>query len=453
MKSVRFGTSGVRGVVNEELTGEVILKLGRAVGTTLPVHSTVCIACDPRPSKDMMRTSLAAGLLSAGVNVLDLGVMPTPCLAFLTKELSCATGAMVTASHNPPQFNGVKLWNPSTIGYSREQEEAVETIYSHSIFRTAPWKTIGSVRTDYTAREIYFKTIQKKISVKTDLKVIIDPGNGAASTIATDLFRRMKITVLPVNDVADGTFPNRPSEPREDTLLDTIQYLRDQKADIAVCFDGDADRVVFCDHQGFIGYNEIVAFMSYLVSKKSPNKVVATTVETGRLLDHAVAKAGGTVIRGKVGDVSIAHLLEKENACIGVEQVGVYIFPEIGLYPDSLYAALFLLKNVETPSEIRKFLESLPEMHFSKARVPCPDLKKEKTMKKISSSAAVLQPEEINLLDGIRLEFSDSWLLIRPSGTEPLIRVMCESESESRMKTLLEKGIEIVENALKEVNS
>ncbi|MGC1122047.1 MAG: phosphoglucosamine mutase [Candidatus Methanofastidiosia archaeon] len=447
-----FGTSGVRGVVNEEITSESILNLGRAVGTTVPMGSQVCVATDPRLSRDMIKSSLTAGFLSTGVNVVDLGILPTPCLAFLTRELEMAAGMMITASHNPPEFNGLKVWNPSTIGYSIEQEQQIERIYFDEAFRTAPWSSLGHVTKHENAHTHYFEAVKNRISVDTPLKVVVDPGNGAASRIASQLFEEMGISVLPVNDIPDGRFPSRPSEPREDTLKETIQYLKDEQADLAACFDGDADRVVFCDSQGFLGYNEMIAFISYLVVKKSSRKVVATTVETGRLLDCAVRKAGGTVERGKVGDVHVAQLLKEKNACIGVEQVGVYVLPEIGMHPDSLYATLFLLKNIDHPFQIRQFIASLPTMYFAKASIPCPNHKKERVMNTVQSSLSQLSPGDINLLDGIRIEFADSWLLIRPSGTEPVIRVLCESESLSTMETFLNEGKQMVEKALDKVD-
>lgn len=447
-----FGTSGIRGVVGEQLTCDSVMDMGKAIGTTLPVQSKVCVATDPRLSRDMLKASLTAGILSTGVNVVDIGLLPTPALAYITKELSFAAGIMITASHNPPQFNGIKLWNPSTIGYSEKQEQEIEEVYTNKAFRYARWDTLGQLCTDDTAKNVYFQAIEKKISVHTSLKVVIDPGNGAASHIATDLFRRMGISVLPLNDTPDGTFPSRPSEPREDTLVDTIQYIKDNNADLAVCFDGDADRVVFCDKNGFLGYNEMVAFISYLVAEKASRNVVATTVETGRLLDSAVEKAGGSVVRGKVGDVAVARLVNDYNACCGVEQVGVYILPEIGLHPDSFYASLLLLQHIKDPSEIGQFITSLPRMYFAKEGITCPNEKKEPVMDQVKSLISTLEPEDINLLDGIRVEFSDSWLLIRPSGTEPLIRVICESESESKMKTLLNRGRKLVENALQKVN-
>jgi phosphoglucosamine mutase len=396
----------------------------------------------------MVKASLAAGILSAGVNTTDVGMLPTPALAFLTRKLGGSAGIMITASHNPPQFNGVKFWNASTIGYSREQEEAIEKVYNEKAVRKPRWDRLGRHTTNSSGREEYFKAVEKRIQVETDLTIVVDPGNGAASTFATELFSRMGICVLPLNDTPDGRFPSRPSEPRADTLGKTIEYLQDQNADLAVCFDGDADRVVFCDKQGFLGYNEMIAFLSYIVADKAPNKVVATTVETGWLLDRAVEKAGGTVVRGKVGDVAVAHLVKEHAACIGVEQVGVYILPDIGMHPDTLYASLFLLKNIQNCSEIRDFISSLPPMYFEKKGIACPNAKKHAVMKAVEAGITGFDADTVTLLDGIRLEFSDSWLLIRPSGTEPLIRVICESESASRMKTLLNEGTTEVEHAL-----
>ncbi|MGD2247805.1 MAG: phosphoglucosamine mutase [Candidatus Methanofastidiosia archaeon] len=445
-----FGTSGVRGVVGEDITCDSVLKLGKAIGSNLPLKSTVVIGCDSRLSKDMVKASLTSGILSTGVNVMDVGIVPTPCLAWLTKKFKCAAGAMITASHNPPQFNGIKLWNPSTIGFSPDQEKTVEKIYFQTQFRNVQWDALGSLNINYTAKEKYMKAVQTSLSVSSDLTIVVDPGNGAASQIASDLFTRMGLTVLPIHDEPDGFFPSRPSEPREDTLIKTMEYVKEKNADFAVCFDGDADRVVFCDNQGFLGYNEMISFLSYIVCEKADQKVVATTVETGRLLDCAVEKAGGSVVRGRVGDVAVAHLIKEYNACIGVEQVGVYILPDIGMHPDSLYAALYLLNKIDSPSEIRDFVSSLPHMYFSKKGIPCPNNKKELIMRIVKSKIDNLTPEKVNFLDGIRLEFADSWLLIRPSGTEPLIRVICESQSQSTMETFLNEGSRIVSTALKE---
>jgi len=246
--------------------------------------------------------------------------------------------------------------------------------------------------------------------------------------------------VLPINDEPDGLFPNRDSEPNEHTLVKTIDYLRQKNADLAVCYDGDADRVVFCDKEGFLGYNEMVAFISRLVLKKSKSRKVATTVETGRLLDLALADLGGEVIRGRVGDVNVAHLVREHDAAIGVEQVGVYIMPELGYYPDSLYATALLLSGIKDASEIRATCNNWPELFFGKAKIACANHTKQIVMDAMKDNYQVPQVQETNTLDGLRYELDDAWLLVRPSGTEPAIRVIAEAESEDKMNRLVKEA-------------
>jgi phosphomannomutase len=254
----------------------------------------------------------------------------------------------------------------------------------------------------------------------------------------------MGFDVLPLNDEPDGLFPGRSPEPKEDTLQGTVDFLRRHDADLAVCFDGDADRVVFCDKEGFLGFNEPIAFISRLAIKRTKKKKVATTVETGTLLDLAVKNLGAEVIRGRVGDVAVAHLAQQLDAALGVEQVGVYIMPEAGYYPDSIFASLFLLGRLSDAGEIRQFFQGIPRLFFDKAKVSCPNELKESVMARLKEKARLFAPDETSSLDGLRLQFPDSWMLIRPSGTEPVIRVISESVSQEQTAELLSKGKELV---------
>ena len=264
-----------------------------------------------------------------------------------------------------------------------------------------------------------------------------------------ELFNKLGFTVIPVNDVPDGRFPGRSSEPKEDTLQGTIQFLRQKNADLAVCFDGDADRVVFCDQKGFLGFNEMIAFIARNAIRSSGKTTVATTVETGMLLDLAIQDLGGTVIRGKVGDVYAAHLARDNDAALGVESVGVYILPQAGYYPDSIFAALTLLGSITEISDIREFIGKLPPLHFSKDKVTCGNDLKLPVMQQLANTVQSLQPLSINRLDGLRLEFGDAWMLIRASGTEPAIRILAESKDGKRTLGLLGSGIAMVEKAVK----
>jgi phosphoglucosamine mutase len=445
-----FGTSGIRGVVNQDLSPDFCHRVALAIGTTLPQSSTVCIATDTRISRDVIKEAVTEGLLSCGINVIDLGILPTPALALLTRESGFATGIMATASHNPPEFNGIKLFAGNSLGYSQAQEVKIEKVYFEQKFRQGKRGTLEQAQ---DMKQRYLSFIKGKFSLSEfnhQLKLVVDPGNGAASKFASDIFVEMGLDVIPVNDEPNGLFPGRSPEPKEDTLQGTISFLRQHDADLAICFDGDADRVVFCDKEGFLGFNEPIAFISRLAVKKTGKKKIATTVETGALLDLAVKNLGVEVVRGRVGDVAVAHLAQELDAALGVEQVGVYIIPEAGYYPDSIFASLFLLSQLSNAGEIRQFFQGIPRLFFEKAKVFCPDELKELVMAQVKEKAHLFATDEIPIkigtLDGLRLEFSDSWILIRASGTEPVIRVISESTSQTQIEELISKGKELVQS-------
>ena len=447
-----FGTSGIRGVVNQDLTVDLCQEVAQVLGTLLPLDAKICLATDTRLSGGILKKAIFAGLQSSGIDATDLGILPTPVLALLTREWGFDTGVMVTASHNPPEFNGIKLFNKNSLGYSRGQELEIERIYAGRRFRQGIRE--GTLRQGQGMAEAYLRFLQDKLPPRRfdgNLKIVVDPGNGAASGIVSRLFADLGIDAVPLNDIPDGSFPGRNPEPKEDTLHNTVQFLREVKADLAVCFDGDADRVVFCDREGFLGFNECIAFISRLVIEESGKKCVATTVETGRLLDLAVEDLGVKVVRGRVGDVHVAYLAQETDAAIGVEQVGVYIIPKVGYYPDSIFAALTLLSRLEDVGEIREFLKKLPRLFFDKSKVSCPNELKEPAMEMVKSRASLFGAAEVNALDGVRLESGDSWMLIRASGTEPIIRVLAESSSASRTRELMDNGVQTVQRLLSEV--
>jgi phosphomannomutase/phosphoglucomutase len=440
-----FGTSGIRGVVNQDLSPDFCRQVALAIGTTLPPASTVCIATDTRISRDMIKEAVTAGLLSCSINVVDLGILPTPALALLTQESGFAAGIMVTASHNPPEFNGIKLFTDNSLGYSQAQEAEIEKVYFEQKFRQGKR---GTLKQAQDMKQKYLSFIKGKLFLpgfNHHLKVVVDPGNGAASKFASDIFVQMGLDVIPINDEPDGLFPGRSPEPKADTLQGTVNFLRQHNADLAICFDGDADRVVFCDKEGFLGFNEPIAFISRLAVKRTGRKKIATTVETGTLLDLAVKDLEAEVVRGRVGDVPVAHLVQELDAALGVEQVGVYIIPEAGYYPDSIFASLILLSQLSDAGEIRQFFQDIPRLFFEKASVPCPNKLKELVMVQVKEKAHLFAPDKINTLDGLRLEFPDSWMLIRASGTEPLIRVISESTSQTQTDELISKGKKLVQ--------
>lgn len=444
-----FGTSGIRGVVGDTITIQFCWDIARAIGSTIEPHARVCIATDARTSRDMLKPPLIMGLMSAGVDVTDMGLLPTPLLAFATRELGCAAGIVVTASHNPPEYNGIKLFNGDGAGYTPEQEKRVEDTYYQKRFRTG---VVATPTVDSGTEERYFQFVKRllgKTRFPAGIRLVVDPGNGAASGYAGRLFARLGLSVIPVNDTPDGRFPGRSPEPRDDTLTGTHRFLLEQNADLAACFDGDADRVVFLDRQGFIGFDEAVTFVAAQAVKKSGKKKVAATIEAGRMMDSALAPLGVEVVRGRVGDVHVAHLARRLDAAIGVETVGVYIFPRAGFYPDSLLAVLTLLHGLKHPGDVRGFFANVPRYLRGQRRIPCANQDKPAVMQKVMARPSRFGDGVVNNIDGLRMEFPDGWLLVRPSGTEPIIRIIAESTTQAETERLLSVAEAVVRDIMK----
>jgi phosphoglucosamine mutase len=432
-----FGTSGIRGVVGKDLNYELLWKVGRAIASSLNSTSNILIATDSRLTRDSVKAVVAMGLLSGGVNVIDAGILPTPILVFATVDIGLDMGIMITASHNPPEYNGVKLFTAEGIGYSYSQENEIERIYAEHNFLNAPFarfKRVDNIKTRYIE---YLLAKFKQCGTTHRFRIGIDPGNGAASGIATEIFTAFGYSVITINDTPDGTFPGRSPEPKKETLENTYQFLKDNQLDLVICFDGDADRVVFVDQQGFIGFTESVAFLSYLAVKRSGKKKVAATIETGKFLDNALADMGVEVTRGKVGDVHVAHLMREIDAAIGVEPIGVYILPEFGFYPNSIAAALTLLTSIKDISEIRDFTNKIPPLYLGQHKISCTNDKKDSLKQLIIDNYKAFGSGTINTLDGLRMDFGSSWILVRPSGTEPVFRIIAESPSETETERLL----------------
>ncbi len=432
--SIRFGTSGLRGVVGVDITPDTCHSVGRAVATGLVPGARVCIARDTRLTGEQVRDWTVNGLLSSGVDVVDFGIAPTPVLAGLTRAGDFSAGVMLTASHNPPEYNGIKLFDSAGCGFSREQEERIEQVCDDGRFTCGS----GTLERDKTALKRYLATIPADLARKaaqSGIPLMVDPGNGAASMFVRAVFQKLGLEVIAVNDTSDGMFPGRGAEPSASTLVGTSQALCDSTSDIAACFDGDADRVLFCDRDGFIGLDEMVAFVAHNRVQETERFSLATTVETGLLPQYALERIDATVIRGRVGDVAVAHLTRQEDAALGCESVGVYIFPELGLYPDSIVATLHVLAAAGEAPAIRRFLGGLPTVHLVKRKIPCAWPLMHRVMERVLDdlpqalgwgAAAV-----VNTIDGCRLETPDAWLLVRASGTEPVVRITSESVSKA----------------------
>jgi phosphoglucosamine mutase len=441
-----FGTSGVRGVVGKDITPELFMQLGLSLATQLGNSGTVVVGRDTRLSGEMLENSLVSGLLSGGCDVKRAGVVPTPVLAFAVKSLSEKAGAMITASHNPAKYNGVKLWDSRGMAYTPSMERKIERIYSVNKWKRVGWGEIGRV-SEVDIVPSYLKKITGSVKLGRSYKVVVDCGNGAGSAVTPILLRKLGCKVVSLNSQPDGHFPGRGLEPTAKNLKELSDVVRATGADIGIAHDGDADRAVAIDDRGiFAKEDKLLALVaSDLVRKKGD--VVVTTVDASRVIDDAVGLKGGKVVRTPVGDVNVAKAVKDKKAVFGGEPCGAWIFPQVHLAPDGPLAAAKVLELLDsTGRKLSELLDGLHDYPTVREKVACSNEKKEKVMKKFKTGARrqFKGVKKVLTIDGIRLELKDGWVLVRPSGTEPYIRVTAEGKTIKGTKDIAKRTVRVL---------
>ena len=337
-----FGSSGVRGLVNIDLTAILACRVASAVATHAKSKKAI-VARDTRVSGCMLEDALVSGLVSSGTDVLLLGMVPTPVLAYVAKALGADAGFMLTASHNPPQYNGIKVFNGDSLSYTDEDQDAVEKIVADGTFAFADWRELGRV-TSVDAGQIYLDMIAKAVSLKKQWKVVVDPGCGAAFRIAPQMLNALGCKVTALNAQSDGYFPARKSEPTAESLQNLAKTVKSLGADIGIAFDGDADRVAFVDEKGvFVSFDRSLAAYGASVLKRNGGGTIVTTIEASMCVETMAQKYNGNVVRTKVGDIYVSEALKRDGGVFGGEPCGAWVHPQMHLCPDGpLSAALFL---------------------------------------------------------------------------------------------------------------
>ncbi len=427
-----FGSSGIRGLANREITPGLALKVGLAVGS---MHDSAVIGRDPRTSGEMIEYAIISGLLSAGCNVTRIGMVSTPTLAFAARNYDC--GVMVTASHNPPEYGGIKLWNRDGMAFDSKQQDEIESVIQNKAWKMAEWNSIGRVN-EADVIEEHAEMILGKVG-RTSLKVVVDCGCGAASTITPYVLRRMGCHVITLNSQPDGFFPARNPEPIEKNLEMLKKATLAFGADLGIAHDGDADRMMAVDGLGrFVEGDKLLAFFGLRETKKS----IVVPVDTSIMVDDVLK--GRTVYRTRVGDVYVAEELKKRNADFGGEPSGSWIFPGISLCPDGIYAAARLVEIVENEGRLDSLVDELPAYPMIRGTIACSNDKKEAAMGKIGNG--LKEMGEVSSIDGIRVDTKEGWILVRPSGTEPKIRITAEARN--NVENLYARAEKIVKEAL-----
>ncbi len=448
-----FGTSGVRGKIGKDITSELAYNLAKSFSKNLENqdYTKVVIGRDTRSSGEMIEKALVSGFLSMGVDVENLGVVPTPVVGFHTGESQVAGGVMITASHNPSEYNGIKLFNSDGEAVSPEREKEIENIYNSNRqekLEAERWDRLGDFSESNSIND-YLKNILNNLEIEGDFEVVVDCGNGPSSSTTPELLRRADVEVVTLNSQKDGFFPGRSPEPTSENLQDLRDFMSSSDHDLGIAHDGDGDRIAVVDDDGNLVNQDLLLALvgSYYAEKYGTGMV--TTVGASKVVDEKVSKAGGEVFRTEVGDVNVAKKMDEEDVLFGGEPSGTWIMEDIHMCPDGTLAAV---KVLEMLSESGKALSSLvsetPTYPISRSKVDCPNTEKEDTMRKVEEN---LGSEFDNIdskitVDGIRLELEDgAWILIRPSGTEPYIRITVEADEDKRVNELMSKAKTLLE--------
>jgi len=445
-----FGSSGVRGLVNADLTAVLAEQIGVASATFSKAKEAL-VARDTRPSGLMIENALTSGLESAGTSVKQLGILPTPVLAFLTRNKKVDIGFMITASHNPPEYNGIKVFNSDGLAYDQKKQNAVEKIIEHKAFTRVDWKTVGhdsAVNED----ELYIEAVEREVRLNKKWHVIVDPGCGATFRLAPTILQRLGCKVTALNAQPDGWFPARSSEPNAESLTLLAEAVRMLGVDAGLAYDGDGDRAAFIDKKGyFVDFDQVLAaYAANVISEKGKGTIV-TSVETSMCIEKMVEPRGGKVVRTKVGDVYISEMMKRTHALFGGEPCGAWIHPQVHYCPDGILSSALLLQALEDEDKsLAEFAAEAPKYPVLRRSFRCRNELKEKAVKQAGEAfKSVFQSyKDISAVDGFRLVLEEGWLLVRASGTEPLLRVTVEGESLKAAEQIMEKGAESMKKLL-----
>jgi phosphomannomutase/phosphoglucomutase len=446
-----FGTFGIRGVANQKLTPELAYDLGLAFATHLDNKGKVAVGYDNRTSSVMIEHALTAGLLAGGCDVLHFGLTPTPVLSFGIRNFSCDGGVIITASHNPPEYNGIKFWAADGSGLERRYEREIERIVEEG-GKPVGWKDIGKTLTADAIGPYMKAVLQEVPKFKRKLKVVVDCANAVGALVTPYLLRELGCEVVSMNSQLDGTFPGRKLEPVPENLVELAKTVLACEADAGVAHDGDADRTLLVDEKGEILSGDrvfAIAAMRYLREKTKPRLI--TTVATSSVIDDVAAKFGGEVVRTRVGEPDIIGEFKNRGGDVGGEENGGVLF--FGWVPcrDGIMTAIqFLAALDESGGTVSELNSSLPVYYQVKERSGCPDELKLKVLELLSEN---FSEYELDRTDGLRVMFDEGWLLLRPSGTEPLFRCFAEAKTKEGAKKLAEMGIAALEEAIKKASA
>lgn len=443
-----FGTNGVRGVIGKDLTPELVLSIGEAFGTMR--KGCIGVGRDTRTSGETLVQAAKAGLLAMGCDVVDCGILPTPALQYLVRE-QFDGGVMITASHNPPEYNGVKIIEPDGTEMGDEETVKLEQILFSRSFTPVTWDRIGHETYAHHLIDRYIQAIvdQFPSDIGKNMTVVVDPGSGPACLTTSQILTKMGCRVITINGVMDGTFPGRLPEPSVTGLKNLAELVVSSGAAFGVAHDGDADRAVFIDNTGkFVEENQEFALVARHICQQQTG-IIVTPVSTGQIVELVAAEEKSTVHYTAVGSIYVARtmrsLLEQGKKVIfGGEGNGGLIFPRHQFCRDGgMTAAMMVSLLAKTKIPLSELINTLPYRHIIKTKINSPN-----GAKIIDALARTYSGERIDRTDGLKIFREGTWALVRASGTEPIIRIIVDADSEGQGEKMFQELNSLVQNGV-----
>jgi phosphomannomutase len=447
--------SGLRGIVGENLTSSVAEEYGFAFGTFLKNRAmgnkgklSVCIGRDSRPSGEMLKSAVTEGLCKVGVNVIDLGLVTTPCVGVMVRELGCSGGIVITASHNPSQYNGIKLLLDNSMAPPPDAAEQIKQLFFDKQFTFVDSQDSGRVtsneRTDAVHIAKVLAIVDKETITARKFNVVVDSVNGAGGRVTKKLLGGLGCVVTAINDEPTGVFAHTP-EPTAENLTGLCDAVKSSQAEIGFAQDADADRLAIVDENGtYIGEEYTLALTAKYIFSKETGKA-ATNLSTSRMLDDITEEAGSQVIRTPVGEANVAKAMLENNCIIGGEGNGGVIDLRVSPIRDSLVGiALVLQLMTETGKGVSQLVGEIGGYYMSKDKFTAENAQAQQIL---DLAKKTFTDARLDMSDGCRFDFDDGWLHLRASNTEPVMRVIVEAKDHAAAQ----KYIDVVSNIRREI--
>ncbi len=441
MDRLMVSVSGVRGIIGSSLTPQTATDFGCAFGTMLGAGKTVVVGRDSRVSGPMIRSAVVAGLISTGLHVTDLGVVTTPGTALMVRKLHADGGVIITASHNPFEYNGIKFLTPEGTNLPAAQALQLKGIWESRAFAYCPADTLGTESQHKKVHGEHLDAVMETVDMlgisSHRFKVVLDSINGAGCVVTPMLLGALGCEVAHINSEATGRFAHKP-EPTEENLTQLCDAVKRQRADIGFAQDPDADRLALVDETGqYIGEEYTLVLAAQFVLRKRKGNL-ATNLSTSRMIDDVAAAAGVSVVRAPTGEANVVEAMTREHCIFGGEGNGGVIEPRVVPVRNSLVGIAYVLQLMaETGKTVSQLVAEIPRYEFLKTKLPCPLGAAEPIAAEVRQAFASRPNARFDTSDGLRVDLSDSWVSVRASNTEPILRIFAEAPTQDAAEQLV----------------